>query len=166
VTPNTTPTRRHQPARPCGRRADRASPGTAQHVACILVLAHRRMRRSACGGTVILTSRERELGSSPLERELGSSPLERELGSSPLERELGSLLEFLTVIYPGPLPFGGWRSCATVTCGAYVRDITVLVRERQFIEDIAFRSASRYVIDLASQTRRTFVASRHRGPAG
>jgi hypothetical protein len=59
VTPNTTPTRRHQPARPCGRRADRASPGTAQHVACILVLAHRRMRRSACGGTVILTSRER-----------------------------------------------------------------------------------------------------------
>ena len=129
MTPNTTPTRRHQPARPCGRRADRASPGTAQHVACILVLAHRRMRRSACGGTVILTSRERA--------------------------------GFVARVCP--LPFGGWRSCATVTCGAYVRDITVLVRERQFIEDIAFRSASRYVIDLASQTRRTFVASRHRG---
>jgi hypothetical protein len=94
------------------------------------------MRRSACGGTVILTSRER-----------AGFVTSR-------DSELGSLLEF-----DCPLPFGGWRSCATVTCGAYVRDITVLVRERQFIEDIAFRSASRYVIDLASQTRRTFVAS-------
>jgi hypothetical protein len=120
------------------------------------------MRRSACGGTVILTSRERAGFVTSRERAGFVTSRERELGSSPLERELGSLLEFSVAVDVRRLALVCDRG---VTCGAYVRDITVLVRERQFIEDIAFRSASRYVIDLASQTRRTFVASRHRGPA-